>query len=281
MLPAFSILMGAVLWGLLGPISKFAFQAGLGPLEVAFWRGAIGGLLFALHGLLSGSFRVERRYWLSMIGFGIFGVALLEGSNLLAVRDGGAAFASILLYSATCWVALFSHFIFGEKISRKKWIAIFITLSGVTGVALGGGEHSLHFSVMAVTWGILSGLSYALFYIYGKFFFRTHSPQTLYMYAFPIGSLALSPFVDRHVLLSQSGTAWGTLLFLGVASTYLAYLFYSWGLKRMEPTRASILASFEPVVATFSSWVIWGEKLAPFGYFSAILVFIGISLMIL
>src|SRR4051812_30341138 len=100
MLPALSILMGAVLWGLLGPISKFAFQAGLGPLEVAFWRGAIGGLFFAVHGVFSGQFRVKREHWLSMTGFGVFGVALLEGSNLLAVKEGGAAFASILLYSA-------------------------------------------------------------------------------------------------------------------------------------------------------------------------------------
>ena len=37
------ILVAAVLWGLLGILGKQAQSAGLGALEVAFWRAALAG----------------------------------------------------------------------------------------------------------------------------------------------------------------------------------------------------------------------------------------------
>ncbi|MFC6618065.1 hypothetical protein [Deinococcus radiophilus] len=40
---AFLIALAAALWGLLGIFGKMAQQAGLEPLEVAFWRALLGG----------------------------------------------------------------------------------------------------------------------------------------------------------------------------------------------------------------------------------------------
>ncbi|MCD0163986.1 EamA/RhaT family transporter, partial [Deinococcus sp. 6YEL10] len=41
------ILTAAVLWGLLGILGKQAQAAGIAPLEVAFWRAALAGGLYA------------------------------------------------------------------------------------------------------------------------------------------------------------------------------------------------------------------------------------------
>lgn len=43
------MVIAAMLWGTLGIFGKQAQAAGLSPLEVAFWRASLGGLLFGIH----------------------------------------------------------------------------------------------------------------------------------------------------------------------------------------------------------------------------------------
>ena len=44
---------------------------------------------------------------------------------------------------------------------------------------------------------------------------------------------------------------------------FAAYLLYTWGLERIESSRASILASVEPVVGTLVGIFVYGEALRP------------------
>ena len=39
------VLAAAVLWSLIGPFSKICMEEGLAPLEVAFWRALLGGIM--------------------------------------------------------------------------------------------------------------------------------------------------------------------------------------------------------------------------------------------
>lgn len=270
------------MWGMIGPASKFAFHEGVAALEVAFWRGLLGGLLFLVHALCQRSLRIALRDLPAIAAFGVFGVAGLEASNLLAVQLGGAAFASVMLYTAPAWVAVFSWMFFGESMPPGKLGALALTLAGVVGISLSGMSDSsvtlAHFAPSALFWGVISGLSYALFYIFGKIYFSKYSPSAVYAIAFPVGSLAILPFADFE---HKTSAAWGVLSFNGVVSTYLAYYFYSNGLKRVEPTRAAILASLEPVVAAVLAYLVWRERLTLHGYVSAGCVLTGVLMMVL
>src|SRR3954452_2387961 len=123
-MPVLLVLLAALLWATIGPVSKFAFQDGIGALETAFWRGAIASLFLWTHALYLGHWRIRKRDVPVLVAFGLFGVSTLEGSYLLAVEKGGAALSSILLYSAPIWVAIFSRFIFGERLSAAKLLAL-------------------------------------------------------------------------------------------------------------------------------------------------------------
>jgi EamA-like transporter family. len=63
-----------------------------------------------------------------------------------------------------------------------------------------------------------------------------------------------------------------------VGSTYLAYLTYSVGLRRLEATRAAVVATVEPVVAALVSYLAWGERFGPLGYLGAALILVGVLL---
>ena len=60
--------------------------------------------------------------------------------------------------------------------------------------------------------------------------------------------------------------------------TYLAYLVYGLGLRRLPATRASTVATLEPVVAAALAYLVWGEALRPLGYAGAVLVLASLRL---
>lgn len=268
-MPALFVLLAAALWGLIGPISRFALQDGITALEIAFWRAAVAAALFFAQAGIGGRLRVARKDVPGLLAFGIVGVAFLEASNLITVEKGGAAFGALMLYSAPAWVALGAWAVWNEKLPPRKLLAVVLSVSGVAGVAIAGREGLSAsgwsgFSAGAIGWGMVSGLSYAAFYFFGAYYFRKYSPWTALAYAFPVGALAMAPFVEFR---PKSLVTWAPLLFLGFASTYLAYFFYSLGLRRMNATRAAVIASIEPLVAAAGGWWVWGERLSAWGYF--------------
>ena len=220
------ILLAAVCWGLIGPVAKLAFREGVEPLEVAFWRAALGGVLFGAHAAWRRSGRVAREHLGVLVAFGLVGVTLFYGAYQLAVEQGGAALASVLLYTAPAWVAGMGVLWLGERLTGAKLAALGMTVLGVVGVALGGSAEVRP-------------------------------------------SVGLLPWVSFS---AKTPVAWGALLGLVVVSTYLAYLLYAEGLKRVEATRASIVATLEPVVAAALAYAWWGERFGPLQYVGAGLI---------
>lgn len=273
--PALLILTAAVLWGLLGILGKGAQGAGVGALEVAFWRAALGGGLFALHaGLTRAQLPRGRDLGVTAL-FGLVGVSVFYGAYQLAVRTGGASLASVLLYTAPAFVALLGWGLLRERLGGLEALAVAGTLGGIALISLGGGQ-GVTVTGAALGWGLLSGLTYSLYYLYGKAFFGRYAPTALYAVALPVGALGLLPFVEFG---AGTPAAWASLAGIAVLSTYFAYLAYSAGLKHLPATRASVIASLEPVVAAGLAAVLFGERLSAVALAGAALV-IGAALLL-
>jgi len=270
------ILAAAALWALIGPVAKYAFTAGLDPFGVAFYRALIGGGFFLLHALLRRRLRLDRRALLPVGLFGAVGVAGFYASYQFAVAYGGAALASVLLYTAPAWVAAMSALLLEEPLDRPKLLAVGLTLLGVLLLARGAGGE-LRLTLLGVAFGLLSGFGYALYYLFGKVYFARYPAEAVYALALPVGALVLLPFGGHPA----PAAAWGPLFVIGFASTYLAYALYAAGLVRLEATRASVVATLEPVLASLFAYLWWGEAFRPAGYLGAGLVLLAVLLVVL
>ena len=262
------ILTAAVLWGCLGILGKSAQNAGISALEVAFWRAALGGILYLIHSAIIRA-RLPRGRDLLVTGlFGVLGVSVFYSSYQLAVRSGGASLASVLLYTAPALVALGSSVFFREKLGAKGGLLVGLTVLGVALISLGGGKGVL-VSAVSIGWGLLSAATYALYYFYGKVYFDKYAIPALYAVALPIGALGLLPFVSFE---HKSLEAWTSIGLMASASTYLAYLAYSAGLRRLAATRASVTASLEPVIAAALAALFLGEQFSSLAILGGLLV---------
>ncbi len=276
------VLCAAALWALIGPLSKQAIAYGVAPLEAAFWRSALGWSLFAAHALATRSLKLQRADAPAVLAFGMFGVGTLFGAYILSIHFVGAALASVLLYTAPAWVAVLAWLMLGETMTGSKVLALCLTLAGVSLVSLGpsilSGQGLGAVNLPGILLGLLSGLSYATYYIFGKRYLGRYATPTLFLYALPVGCLCLLPFVPFS---HKSWQAWLTLAALGLCTTYGAYSAYYAGLRLLEATRTAIVASLEPVLAAALAYVWWDERFDLSGYLGSALILAAVLCTIL
>ena len=275
------ITAAAVLWGMIGPFARLAFSEGVLPMEVAFWRATLAWIFFGTHAAMIREIRMQPRDWPALLVFALTGVALFYGSYQLAVKSGGAALASVLLYTAPAWVVVLARIFFKEALTPVKLGALVLTLAGITAVSLGGAGDSgsgLTVSAGALIAGLTAGFCYSLYYIFGKHFSNRYSSPNLFFYMLPIGAVCLFPLVEFS---HKTPTAWAALICIAFFSTYGAYYCYYIGLKQMEASRASITATLEPVAAAVVAYFWWGETFTFLGYIGSALILGAVILMVL
>lgn len=270
------VLLAAIMWGSVGPVAKYAFTQGVEPLEVAFWRCAIPFIPFCFQAFRQGNPAIETRD-LPMVGFfSLVCIAAFYGVYQVAIESGGAALASVLMYTAPAWVALMAWLVLGERMTVAKVLAVAATLAGVAGVS-GVFESGSTVTVKALVFGVLSGVTYAGYYIFGKRLQPKYSTPQLFLYGLPLGALVLFPFVEFH---AKTPSAWAAIVTVAMLSTWGAYTAYFAGLKRVEATRASVVATIEPVMAAVTAYFWWGEKFTATGYMGTLLILGAVGLIV-
>ena len=275
------IVAAASCWAFIGIFSSIAFAQGLEPMEVAFWRALFAWFCFGTQALILGQTRLQRRD-IPLLGFfGLFGIFLFYVSYQYAVKSGGAALAVVLLYTAPAWVVVCSFFIFRERLSGYKILAVVLVIAGVYMISRSGGGKAADdvssLGLLALVSGLVAGLCYSLYYTVGKYFSGRYSSANLFLYVLPVGIVCMLPLVE---FAPKNVVAWSSLIAVSTVSTYLANYCYYQGVKYLEAGRASIVATLEPVVATAAAYVILGESLSLLGYLGAAVIITAVIITI-
>ncbi len=273
------IVAAAVCWGHIGIFSAVAFAEGVGPMEVAFWRAVISWFFFGSQAIIRKETQCTPKDIPLLIVFGLLGISLFYIAYLYAVKEGGAALASVLLYTAPAWVIACSFFIYKEKLTINKIIAVILVAAGVFFISSGGGTAPSGTATLfkAVLAGMVSGFCYSLYYTIGKYFSSRYSSANLFFYILPIGALGVLPFVTFS---EKTPLAWTAMIALALLSTFIANQCYYLGLQYLEAGRASIVATIEPVVAAVAAYFFLGEFFSPAGYAGAVMILGAVMLTI-
>ena len=256
------VLGAAALWGTLGVVARMAYAGGAQPGEVVFFRAAIAFALALLVAWRQGiPLAVPRRRWPLLVAYGTISVGLFYLSYFWAVRLLPVAVAAVLLYTAPVFVALLARLVLGEALGVRRLVALAVALGGVVLVSAPDPAAGITWTGLAA--GLLSGLTYALYSIFGKVALRDLDPAAVVVYTLGIGALVLLAALPpaRLLDLAWSPAVWAWVGVLGVGPTFLAYRLYTAGLQWVPASTASIVATVEPVVAALLGWFVLGEAL--------------------
>jgi DME family drug/metabolite transporter len=152
----------------------------------------------------------------------------------------------------------------------------------VVGLALliGSGASQPSVDSWGLVLAVASSAGYALYTVAAKRLMNGgHRSDEVMAAAFGLGGILLLP-----VLLTQP-LAWLTTgsgvvmaLWLGLATTTVAYVLFGRGLRNLPAGPVTTLVLAEPVVATVLGVVVLGEHLVPLGWVGAALVLAGLAL---
>ena len=277
------ILIAGVLWGSMGLFVRTLNAEGLVSMEIVGLRAAVTTAALFLFLLVFDRklFRIRWKDLWCFLGTGICSIVFFNYCYFKAITLTSLSVAAILLYTAPAIVMVLSYFLFGEKLTRRKLLSLVMTFVGcvlVTGILTEKGSVSAG----GILVGLGAGLGYALYSIFSRYALeKGYASLTITFYTFLIAAITSCFLADMGKVARVTSGSAGSFFFclaFGVLCTVVPYLTYTLGLQHVENTKASIIASVEPVTATLLGALLFHEKLTVSGVLGVGLVLAALAL---
>lgn len=276
------IILAGILWGSMGIFVRRLNNFGFTSMEMVEIRSVITFLTLFVFLLIYKKelFKIKIKDIWCFIGTGIISITFFSFCYFTTIQITSMAVAAILLYTSPIFVMLFSAILFKETITKKKIIALILAFLGCAFVG-GVFSTSLNISVFGLVTGIFSGIGYALYSIFSRYAInKKYETFTITFYTFffaCIGGAFFTDFNNIAICIKENDIKFlFFLIVFAVITTVLPYLLYTLGLKYTENSKASIIVSIEPVMATIFGFFVFNEKPTASVLVGIILVIIAI-----
>src|SRR3954469_8936360 len=264
---ALLVFLGGCSYGVVSTFVKLGFSDGFGVSDVTGSQYFFGAIMLWIISIFVPRDKLSGKQWFILLISGIpMGLTGIFYNKALGYVD--ASFAIILLLQYT-WVSIILHYVIEKKTpDRKNLIATVVILLGSL-LASGFFTNNITFSVIGISWGLLSALSFATFiYISGRSNIPIH-PIT--KSAIMTTGAALLIFILLPPTFLFNGALIDGLLpyafFYGFFGSLVPPLLFNIGMPKIGSALGSILSASElptavlmstfvlKEVVTFSQWI--------------------------
>ena len=263
--PALIILAGCF-WGSMGIFVRKLSAYGFSSIQIVSIRVTLAAIIFALVLLIKNrqGFKISVKDIPLFLGLGFGSILFFTVCYFTAITMMPLSTAAILLYTSPIWIMLMSALFFREKLNGKKLIALALAFAGCVLVSGISGEGISLFGLLV---GLGSGIGYGLYSILGTVALRKYSPYTVTTYTFLFAAVG-SWFICRPANMVDNFSKANNLGFLilfcfitALITAVIPFLLYTLGLESVEASKAGIIATVEPMVATLIGIVVFSEPL--------------------
>ena len=282
------VIAAAVLFGTLGPLSRFAYDAGMQPTAFVAWRALIGlaGVgVFVAGRVRRGELTLVRPVSLSTRVRLLLLVAALMGitinvSMFIAFDRITIALALLGFYTYPAMVALANVLLGRERLDAPRIVALALALAGM--IAVVGSQldsaAGIRLDVIGLGLALGAAVSQTVYILISRDGYRavpTEQVTVVVLFGTMIGAATLAIVggagpsliepVRRPELLPL-------LLFTGIFAAAIPSMGFLAGIRAIGGTRAGILMLVEPVVGVgLAAWLL-GESLVPIQLVGAVAI---------
>ncbi len=283
----------AALFAVNGSVSKVVLGSGLSSVDLAQIRASCAalGLLVFILAFARPKLRVTGRELLFLLAFGVVGVALVQWLYFVAIHNVPVGIALLIEFTAPLFVALFARFVYRELIRRRIWVAVALCITGLAVVVeVWAGVALSTVGVSAALGGAFGLTAYLLMAeherrdrdavslsFYGFLFAALFWALVQPLWQFPWGVLGDTVSLQGN-LSEYTAPVWVLLGFIVVVGTMITFSLLTGALRHVSATRASIVATLEPVLATVVAWLWLGETFGTAQLVGGAVVLAGIFL---
>ena len=271
------IIIAACFWGSMGIFVRKLESYGFSAIQIVSIRLTLAALLFCLVQLIvdRSGFKLALRDIPLFLGLGFGSILFFTICYFSAITIMPLSTAAILLYTSPIWIMLMSALFFHEKLNAQKLIALLLAFSGCVLVSGISGNGITLFGLLI---GLGSGFGYGLYSILGTIALRRYSPYTVTTYTFLFAGLGSWFICKPGDMISHFAQAPNLPLLIGfciltaLITAVIPFLTYTLGLRTVEASKAGIIATLEPVVATIIGILCFSEMLTVLSALGIILV---------
>ena len=283
------------LWSLNAVVAKVVLDsAGLSAFRLAEVR-ATGSALILVGVVLvvePARMRIGRRELVKLAVFGVLGLGVVQLFYFVGIRRLDIGIALVINYLAPVFVALWARFYVHEPVRRRLWLAIALSLFGLTLVVELWGGSSLDWVGVAAC--LVTAIAYAAYvlmaeqslargrdvysllawgFVFAALFWAIFQPW----WSFPLNTVDGSvPLLGR--LDDVSAPVWVLLAYIVILGTVVPFVLLVSSLHHVPATRVTIVAMLEPVLAALAAWIWLGEELSAIQILGGLIVLAGVVL---
>jgi drug/metabolite transporter (DMT)-like permease len=287
------VLAATGMWGINGTVSKAILSSGLSSPRLTEVRSTGAALVLgaALLATQPWRLRVRRDEILFLLVFGTFGLAAVQWLYFFAIHRLEIGIALLIQYLAPVLIALWARFVMKEPVRRRIWLALILSLGGLSLVV--DLWHGFSLDALGAVASLGAAIAFALYILLAERAVGRRDPVSLLCIGFAVAALfwaVLQPWwsfpaalVDDQVrldgaLLVTTTSVWLLMLTMIVVGTILPFLLLVGALRHISATRVGVTAMFEPVAGALVAYAWLGESLSAVQLAGGAIVLTGILL---
>lgn len=279
MIGSLAAVVAASGFGLLGPLARFAYDAGFEPLSFVAWRAAFGFFIVAAvtavrarRGTrLINPLTLPRGDALGLVAVALAGL-LLNVFMFIAFDLATVALVLLAFYTYPALVALVAAQLGHERLDAARGAALVLALGGMVLVVAGGlagdgttGGVTIH--PLGIALGLAAAVCQTVFVTVSRGRFATLPAEQAMSWVMLLTALACAALAlvagNRLDVPLRGAMPLALAAVAGIAAAGIPSALFLVGIRLVGPTRAGILMLFEPLVGVTLAAFLLGEGLVP------------------
>jgi drug/metabolite transporter (DMT)-like permease len=287
-----ALIISILLFASNGSVSKSLLVSGIDATRLSQIRvtGAFLVLLFFALFLVRDQLKVKRPELLPIISYGIIGVALVQFLYFVAIERMPIGVALVIEYTAPVLVALWARFGEKEPVKKRVWLALALTLFGlslVTNIWNGFTLDSIGFIAAA-----LAAVSLAIYFITGEKLVQKRSALAIVTLAFGASTIfwaIILPWWNFETDIFSGQVSFPEnssnmvsislmMLWMIVMGTIAPFFLSFVALSHLKARTVAIVGTLEPVFASAVAFFVLNESLLAIQLLGGAVVIVGVVL---
>ncbi len=228
--------------------------------------------------------RPDFRQLLFFLLLGFCGVFLYNIFFFTALRTIEASRSSIIIATTPVFVAIFSSFLFREKLTIIRLAGILMSITGALTVITKGKPESIFSQSISTADYYIFGcvICWTAYSLLGKRVVAQFSPLVMVSYSVLCGAVMLFIPAAMGGMFGKLGTYaakdWISLIYFAVFATVIGYIWFFEGISKIGPVRTALFINFIPIFAVIMAYLFLKEEITASLLIGTLLVITGVYL---
>lgn len=281
-------LLAGILWGITGPLGQFLFdEKTITPEWLVTCRLIVSGTVILLGMFVKRRWEIftiwkDKKDAVHMVIYSVAGMMAVQYSFFVAVEASNGGTATVLQYTNQVMIILYLALFQKVRPKSKEVVAVLLALAGIFLLSTNGNLHTLVITPKGLFMGLLCAVFTCFYSMLPRRLMEKYDEVMVCGWSMFIGGIVLAIWKNPWKIGAGADyQVWGLFGMLVLFGTVIPFIASLKAIMLSGPMYANVLASIEPVVASFLTFLFLGTTFGGFeilGFGCIILTIVMLSL---